>query len=192
MKVPLRYQITEYDCGTVSLLNAFSYLFDREEIPAEIVKTISCYTLDCHDEDNNLGHGGTSREAVSKLSDWINKFAEEKKFDIKCVKLESDKVTIDAIRNCINNNGVAFVRCWQMCQHYVIITNIDDLNTFIFDPYYLDVNYYENDDEVNIILDYPFKYNRVVKNDRLFSLTNKDFSLGENNIRECLLINRKN
>ena len=41
MKTPLRFQVTEYDCGTVSLYNAISYLFDREEIPAKLLKTIS-------------------------------------------------------------------------------------------------------------------------------------------------------
>lgn len=61
MKVPLRFQITEFDCGTVSSLNAFSYLFDRKEIPAELVKVIYSYTLDCYDEYGNIGQGGTSR-----------------------------------------------------------------------------------------------------------------------------------
>ena len=37
MKIPLRFQVTEYDCGTTSLLNAFSFLFDRNCIPAELV-----------------------------------------------------------------------------------------------------------------------------------------------------------
>lgn len=32
MKNPLRYQMTEYDCGPTSMLNAVSYLFQREEI----------------------------------------------------------------------------------------------------------------------------------------------------------------
>ena len=40
MKTPLRFQVTEYDCGTVSLYNAISYLFEREEIPAQLLKTI--------------------------------------------------------------------------------------------------------------------------------------------------------
>ena len=60
MKVPLRYQVTESDCGTVSLLNAFSYLFERKDIPAELVRAIHIYTLDCYDEKGNLGNGGTS------------------------------------------------------------------------------------------------------------------------------------
>ena len=50
MKTPLRFQITEFDCGTVSLQNAFSYLFERKEIPAELIKAIHKYTLDCYDE----------------------------------------------------------------------------------------------------------------------------------------------
>ena len=33
MKNPLRYQMTEYDCGPTSMLNAMSYLFPREAIP---------------------------------------------------------------------------------------------------------------------------------------------------------------
>ena len=55
MKVPLRFQITEFDCGTVSLLNAFSYLYEREQIPALLVKQIHKYTLDCYDENGYVG-----------------------------------------------------------------------------------------------------------------------------------------
>ena len=40
MKVPLRFQITEYDCGTTSLINALAYLFDREELPVSLLKAI--------------------------------------------------------------------------------------------------------------------------------------------------------
>ena len=36
MKVPLRYQNTEYDCGTTTFINALAYLYDREEIPVEL------------------------------------------------------------------------------------------------------------------------------------------------------------
>ena len=40
MKIPLAFQITEYDCGTTTLLNAFLFLFQRQEIPVEVLKTI--------------------------------------------------------------------------------------------------------------------------------------------------------
>ena len=36
MKNPLHYQISEYDCGPTSMLNAIIYLFDRDEIPPEV------------------------------------------------------------------------------------------------------------------------------------------------------------
>ncbi len=56
MKTPLRFQVTEFDCGTISLLNAISYLFDWQDIPVQLVKAIHKYTLDCYDGDfvNNL------------------------------------------------------------------------------------------------------------------------------------------
>ena len=51
MNNPLRYQMTEYDCGPTSMLNAVSYLFPREEIPPEIVRSIMIYCLDCFGTD---------------------------------------------------------------------------------------------------------------------------------------------
>ena len=35
MKNPLHYQLSEYDCGPTSMMNALAYLFEREEIPPE-------------------------------------------------------------------------------------------------------------------------------------------------------------
>ena len=32
MKNPLRYQLSEYDCGPTSMLNALAFLFEREDI----------------------------------------------------------------------------------------------------------------------------------------------------------------
>ena len=47
MKSPLRYQFSEYDCGPTTMLNAVSYLFEREEIPPEIIRNVMLYSLDC-------------------------------------------------------------------------------------------------------------------------------------------------
>ena len=60
MKNPLHYQLTEYDCGPTSLLNAVNYLFEREEIPPEIVRNIMLYCLDCYGADGVSGKSGTS------------------------------------------------------------------------------------------------------------------------------------
>ena len=178
MKTPLRFQVTEFDCGTISLLNAFSYLFERNEIPALLVKAIHKYTLDCYDEDGNLGEGGTSREAINKLTHWITKYANENNFNVLCTRLEGNEVTINKITDCLNNKGVVLIRCWQACEHYVIITKINKKYAYIFDPYYLDKNEYLNDKDVKIVLNKPFTHNRKVSLKRLFSENKKDFSLG--------------
>lgn len=109
MKVPLRFQVTEFDCGTVSLLNAFSYLFERKEIPAELVRAIHLYTLDCHDDKGNIGGGGTSREAINKLTHWITRYANEHKFNVKCERLEKDQVNLDKFYQCLAINKCIFI-----------------------------------------------------------------------------------
>lgn len=190
MKIPLRFQVTEFDCGTVSLLNAFSYLFDREKIPAELVRAIHMYTLDCHDEQGNIGAGGTSREAVRKLSNWITKYANSHDFKVNCTALARDSITLEKFRECIKNKGCVFVRVMMGVEHYVIITDIDSKYAYIFDPYYLPKKYYSRNKNVKIVLSKPFSYNRKVNLKRLFSETTYDFSLGKVELRDCVLINK--
>lgn len=45
MKNPLHYQLSEYDCGPTSMMNAIAYLFEREEIPPEAVRNMMLYCL---------------------------------------------------------------------------------------------------------------------------------------------------
>ena len=45
MKSPLRYQISDYDCGSTSMLNAVSFLFEREQIPPELIRNIMLFSL---------------------------------------------------------------------------------------------------------------------------------------------------
>lgn len=191
MKVPLRFQVTEFDCGTVSLLNAFSYLFDREELPALLVKKINEYTLDCYDEDGNLGNGGTSKEAINGLTSWITKYANENDFGVLCNRLTKENVNLENIKTCLYNNGVVLIRCYQTEEHYVIITKIKNKKVYIFDPYYFDKSYYDKDKDVKIVLNKPFTHNRIVSQKRVFSESKKDFSLGIIKNRECVLINRR-
>ena len=40
MKNPLHYQLSEYDCGPTSMMNALAYLFEREEIPPEAIRNM--------------------------------------------------------------------------------------------------------------------------------------------------------
>ena len=68
MKVPLRYQNTEYDCGTTSFVNALAYLYDREDIPVELLKQIYRLTLDMKGPGGVSGEGGTSRKHAELLA----------------------------------------------------------------------------------------------------------------------------
>ena len=45
MKTPLRYQATEYDCGPTSMTNAIVYMFEREEIPPDLIRHIGQGTI---------------------------------------------------------------------------------------------------------------------------------------------------
>ena len=74
MKNPLRYQLSEYDCGPTSMLNALAFLFEREDIPPEAVRNIMLYCLDCYGSDGESGKRGTSCAAMMFLSNWLAGF----------------------------------------------------------------------------------------------------------------------
>lgn len=190
MKVPLRFQITEYDCGTTSLINALSYLYEREEIPVSLLKMIYKYTLDVKGMTGVIGEGGTSRRALNKLARFIGQYAKQNDFDVTFNILRKGKVTEEAIRQCLKDGGCILARCYQTIEHYVLITNMDDNYAYLFDPYYLPCKHHQ-DKQVRIVLNQDLSYNRIVKIKRLFSQSRDDFSLMEINKREVVLINKK-
>ena len=71
MKVPLRYQVTNYDCGPTSLLNGLRILFEREEIPPEVLRRIVACSIDWIGEDGTPGKRGTTHAAMAHLSAWL-------------------------------------------------------------------------------------------------------------------------
>ena len=148
MKVPLRYQNTEYDCGTTSFINALAFLYDREEVPIELLKAIYKYTLDVENEEGITGKGGTSRKHAELLAKYFIEYASNNNFDIKCKILKGEEVTLNRLKQAIANNAVIIARCIQTTEHYVLITKIDDLFAYIFDPYYLNEDYYIDDEDV--------------------------------------------
>ncbi len=191
MKVPLRYQNTEYDCGTTSFVNALAYLYDREDIPVELLKAIYRFTLDVEGTDGVEGKGGTSKKHAELLAKYFVEFANRNDdFDIKCKILYGENVTLERIKDSLNNNGVVIARCWQSSEHYVLITNIDENFVYLFDPYFLEEDYYVDDEDVAIVLHETFTHNRVVKIERLFSEKLEDFSLMKKDNRSIILINR--
>ena len=75
MKIPLRYQTTEFDCGPTALMNAVSFLFDIETIPPEIPKHISTIGNDRCDPSGRAGWWGTSPDALCYAACWLNTFS---------------------------------------------------------------------------------------------------------------------
>lgn len=191
-KTPLDYQITEYDCGTTTLLNALRYLFKRSEISPEIYKFIMQYTLDKTNIFGEIGKGGTSVYALEFLSNWLNENAKSKEMDIKCTSLQSDEISMynKMLNEKIENGAVAIVRVYQECDHYCLLTKIDDNFAYLFDPYYLNINYYDKDKDVEIIKDRPFEFNRKVRKERMEEHTTKDFALVRGKNSEIIIIEK--
>ena len=189
MKIPLRYQVSEYDCGPTSLLNALGYLFQREEISPELIRNIMLYSLDCYGSGGAPGKRGTSRMAMMFLSNWLEGAGKTGILPVESRYLSGRDVYMDAhspIVDALHRNGVAVVRLYLDGEHYVLLTGEKDGRVYLFDPYYLpngiaDVN-------VESTLAYPFAYNHVVP----FSYFNRDtqepYALGSEAEREAVLL----
>lgn len=192
MNTPLAYQITEYDCGQATLLNAMRFLFKRGEIPPVIIKYITQYTLDTIGQNGQIGLCGTSPHAIEYLSNWINSSIDSLNLDLKAEILRGNDVDINNIKlnNCLKNGGVAVFRVWSECEHYVLCTKINKENVYIFDPYYLYEFEYDDDDDCKMVFDKPFEYNRIVTKKRLNSHTKEDFSFVKNEESRILLLYR--
>lgn len=189
---PLHYQISEYDCGTTTLLNALKYLFKREEFSPEIYKFIVQHTLDKSNDYGEICKGGTSIDCLEFLCNWLNKNGPSKGMNIyyKCFQNTEYSIYNGNLRKTIKNNGVAILEVYQDCEHYCLLTDIDETYAYIFDPYYLNVDYYDNDPCIEIIENEPFLYNRKVLKSRIDEKSNKDFSLLDNKNAKIIALYR--
>ncbi|MCI9063677.1 MAG: hypothetical protein HFJ17_03650 [Clostridia bacterium] len=192
-KTPLSYQITEYDCGQTTFLNALRYLFKRSEIEPRIMKMVMQNTLDKSNSKGEIGKGGTSIYAIEFLSQWLNDISNvsDMKIETKIIKGEDVNTYNEDLLQCLDKGGVAIFSVWQSEKHYVLCTKIDEKYVYMFDPYYLNINYYDNEEECEIIKDRPFEFNRKVLRTRLDEFSTRDFSFVNDYDRAILLINRK-
>jgi hypothetical protein len=185
MKLPLQYQVTEYDCALSALLNAVNYLYDIEKIPPYVIKIIHEHVLDGYDGKVEHIGLGTSRNAMKKISDELNK----SKFSLSIAYFEKELVTLELIRNTILNKGVVIYRTFEsIYEHYALITNIDENNVYIFDSYYPG-NYDKFNKNIKVDVN-PLQYNRVVSINQFIKKRRSDFSLGPINYREALLFRK--
>jgi hypothetical protein len=186
MKIPLQYQVTEYDCAVAALTNAINYLYDIEKIPHYIIKIVHEHVLDGYDGKKEHVGLGTSRNAMKKIGEEIS----ESKFSLSVLHFEKELVTFELIKNTISNKGIVIYRTFEkIYEHYALITDIDEDNVYIFDSYYPG-NYDKFNKEIKVDIK-PFKYNRVVSLKQFSKKTRSDFALGPINYREAILFLKK-
>lgn len=168
MKSPLRYQMSEYDCGPTSVLNAIMYLFNREEIPPEVIRMVTQLGLDRSDCHGTIGRGGTSSNAIHFMTSWLNDYACTMHFPISCRFIENEDVNLHTdgpIDQCIESGGCVVARCLEGCDHYVTITKLDKVYVYLFDPYYCKRKFWHRGEDISFITGHPEEYNMRVARD---------------------------
>ena len=121
MKTPLHYQMTEYDCGPISMMNAIIFLFDREQIPPDLIRNIMLYCLDCYGAEGAPGKSGTSCTAMMFLSNWLDRYGRVQDLPISSRYLSGPSVTIrphSEVADALRQGGVAVVRLYFDVAHY--------------------------------------------------------------------------
>ncbi|MDO4169305.1 MAG: peptidase C39 [Lachnospiraceae bacterium] len=189
MKNPLHYQISDYDCGPTSMLNAISFLFQREEIPPEIIRNIMIYCLDCYNIEGIAGKSGTSRVAMMFLSNWLNGFGHTKQLPISSRYISGKSVYLGGesyINDTLRRGGAVVIRLFLDEWHYVLFTGAKDENIYVFDPYFHEESY--EDQDIVWTLEHPEAYNCIVPEERFNSQELMLYALGPYEGREAVLL----
>lgn len=189
MKNPLHYQLSEYDCGPTSMLNAISFLFEREEIPPEVLRNIMLYSLDCYGSEGAFGKNGTSRTAMMFLSNWLEGYGQNCALPVSSIYLSGQTVYIgedSLINDALHRGGVAVVRLYFDVAHYVLLTGEENGNILMFDPYYQTEAFPE--ENILVTTEHPLIYNRIVPASHFNRENQELYALGEMDTREAVLL----
>ncbi|MBE6909596.1 MAG: peptidase C39 [Ruminococcaceae bacterium] len=189
MKTPLRYQISEYDCGPTAFLNAVSFLFEREQIPPELIRNVMLYSLDSYGTDGVSGKNGTSRTAMMFLSHWLDGFGGVGRLPVSSRYLSGSAVRFGAageLTDALRRGGAAVVRLMLDVEHYVTLTGIEGDDLLMFDPYFYEGPF--DDPGIRTVTDRPYSYNRIVPVSLLEREDSALYALGRRDDREAVLI----
>lgn len=189
MRNPLHYQISEYDCGPTAMLDAISCLFPRSEIPPEVIRNVMLYCLDCYNAEGVPGKSGTSTAAMMFLCNWLNGFGKVGRLPVSGRYLSEHSVYIGPesyINDALVRGGVAVVRLFFDEAHYVVLTGIQGDEVLMFDPYYCDKPFEQED--IRIVLDPGLCYNRIVPAKYFNRETFELYSFGPYEMREAVLL----
>ena len=138
MKVPLRDQITNYDCGPTSVLNGLSRLFERHEIPPVVMRHVTNCCMDWFDDEGKLGRRGTTHAAMGYVAGWLRQIGECGLMPLSCRYLTGEAVTLapgSELRQALDRGAsvVAFIDLdgW----HYILITAAEGDKVYAWDPW---------------------------------------------------------
>ena len=198
MKNLLNYQSSEFDCGPVSVINGIRYLFHREEIYPDLIKSLNLYTLDTCNKYGEAGRHGTSTPMVRFLSCWLNEYAGVRSFPIECHYMKGDAVVLQEgsrLYEAIKGGSTAVLHLYLEVPHYVLVTGIENNCVLLFDPYYEEIDDPDLDqeyqtDEIRFISDQPKLANRSVSLERINRVTRDYYEMGEYEARHALIMSR--
>jgi hypothetical protein len=205
MKVPFRLQASEYDCVPTSLLNALSYLFEREEIPPSIIQRVYLNSMD-NEAFRGSSFRGTSRPAIEILSIMLNNYRDNKykKFAISSEFITESDVHLkknSKVLECIDSGGVALIRVWlgQGKWHYILAFAHDNKFMHCFDSYQPSkmvrigdaVMFVDNTEDQRHNLAIQFSWlDKMLTSPTIFETGKHKYVLGPKQDRECLLLSR--
>ncbi|MBR3311362.1 MAG: C39 family peptidase [Solobacterium sp.] len=190
MKTPLIYQMTAYDCGPTSVINAFRQLFDRKELPPDLLKMIWNACLDEYEEGKAF-RGGTSMHAFRFLHEQITAYAPLLDFPAETAFLCREEVHLkegSPLVQWVQEGGAAVVRIRLSGGHYVLVTGIDDEKVYLFDPYMENLFPVKG---VEFHMENSRDYNVIVDRERFDSYEEKAFMMAETELRTAFLLRRK-
>lgn len=192
MRSPLRYQATEYDCGPTSITNAIIYMFDRKEIPPDLIRHIGQGTLDSFDESGHAGRYGTSGAAIRYFGSWLNELRHAGLLPIESRFAEKEEVCFGkegSLENDISRGSALVLHVFlNGSGHYILLTGREGNSFRVFDPYFT-IRPPENSSVVKVT-DRPFSHNLLVPDEILSGTSLQDYSMGDISTREALIISR--
>lgn len=171
------------------MLNAVSFLFEREQIPPELIRNIMLFSLDAFSPDGAFGKSGTSCTAMMFLSNWLSGFGQAGRLPITTEYYTGDRVYMgqqSPITDALHRGGAVVVRLFLDEWHYVLLTGERDGRVYLFDPYYVTEGF--NDSSVVTDVDHPFAYNRVVPQSMLNGEAQTLYAFAEQEGREAVVL----
>ena len=190
MKNPLHYQLSEYDCGPTSMLNAISFLFEREEIPPEVIRNIMLYSLDCYNSEGIQGKSGTSCAAMTFLTNWLNSLNKIGRLPVSAQHLTAEQVYLgdgSRLNHALACGGAVIVRLYFDEPHYILLTGQDGDNILAFDPYYVEKPF-DFAPDIQLCPDHLKQYNRIVPSHYFNCEGTTIYALGPTAEREAVIL----